>query len=196
MNRSKIEWLKNPDGSQGFEWDPFEHKTIDLSYELNNVRAPTQILVTHGEDFLSRATPEEIKLVIEKIKKYPKHTFILLTKNPKPFTDYEWPENVRAGQIINRQSDVLYMKYLLSNTIKFKFIVFDPLLERVSVRLGNIDWVIIGQDPETPVKPYWIEEIWSNCYHSSVSLYVKDPITYHADNKDIPGFSHDRRQRA
>jgi len=113
-----------------------------------------------------------IEAVFATIRDNPRHTFQLLTKNPKRYLEFKCltnPEsplflkNVQCGVTIDvvNQARLNYLKQLPKEI--YKFISFEPLLGDMSMLdLTGIDLVIIGADSTkgaTSPKKEWVDSI-------------------------------------
>jgi len=98
-----------------------------------------------GDAFNRDVKDEWIVRVLEHISRFPKATFLLLTKNPERYVDFIdiMPQNVMLGSTIETDSDELYLKYKISKAPlpsrrlnamqtlnwKYKFISIEPILD-------------------------------------------------------------------
>ncbi len=134
--------------------------------------------------------PEWIEMVIEKVKQYPQHTFMFLTKYPNEvYLKYDFPENCWLGTTVTKETDMYKndWNYLYGNNIYF--ISFEPLLEDLNLNylnFKNIDWVIIGAETgnrKNKVKPRrsWIENILYYCRRYDIPVYIKYNLSKYYD---------------
>jgi len=141
---------------------------------------------------------EWIERVIEKVKQYPKHTFIFLTKHPGVYAPWVWPKNCWLGITVTSTKNynfydsgcddssihLAYQKFKSSNTNNLKFICFEPLLESrytISIDLEGIDWVILGAESGNrrgKVLPGLdpVLKIFRYCQKNKIPIYVKDNL--------------------
>lgn len=92
--------------------------------------------------------------IVAKIKHYPQHTFIILTKRPEIYKRYIFPDNCWLGVTItdnskeNQQKIITMMSLYIVNPKK-RFISFEPIQEKIN--LSNkvaeyFHWVIVGPE--------------------------------------------------
>lgn len=129
MNKTKIEWVKNPDGTQGYTWNPIKGKcpvgcyycyahriydrfgwdsTIRLDEkELTKpckVKIPNRIFVGSMIELFGKWNKYGwMGLILATIKRCPHHTFIFLTKQPEIMAQFKFPENCWIGVSVDTQ---------------------------------------------------------------------------------------------
>ncbi|MCK4328295.1 DUF5131 family protein [candidate division WOR-3 bacterium] len=144
---------------------------------------------------------EWLEKVLEKVKRYPQHTFQFLTKFPEVYCKvYDFPKNCWLGVTITKDDDFDNGTYdfLRSdlNRDNIKYISFEPLFGRIlSYKLIKyFDWVIIGaetgnrKDKVIP-KLDWVLEIIRYCEHHKIPVYIKDNLTkYYAECRGYKQF--------
>lgn len=113
----------------------------------------------------------------------PYHCFLILTKRPERMTQFvpyyvgATPRNVWLGVTVENQREadrrLPYMKCL---TPYNRFLSVEPLLEPVTLKLENVDWVIVGGEsgPKArPCDPEWIWGIVNQCRGAGIPCFVK-----------------------
>ncbi len=155
----RFKWIKEWDDPQ---WFP---ERLREPYKL---KKPSKIFVCSIADLFGDWIPIRwIEYVIEMAEENPQHTFQFLTKNPKRYSEFEFPQNCWLGITIDGTEPLVEQvkkrEYLLTKTDNFKFISFEPLLGKVSiVRIKKVDLVIVGamtgQGAVVPEKE-WIKSI-------------------------------------
>ena len=139
------------------------------SYRLEKVkhwRKEQLVFVNSMSDLFHPDVPFEfIDKVMIVIKKYPQHTFKILTKRVKrmaqffsAWQDYPYPDNIHHGVSICTQSEAdEKIPILLSIPSAFRFVSFEPLLEYIDIvkkpwygdwdaynAIGWLEQIIIG----------------------------------------------------
>ncbi len=173
LSHTKIEWVKNPDGSKGYVWNPawgcqsncdycyarkmakrfgdpnfkptWKQKNFDKSFP----KKPSRIFVNSMSDICWWPW-DWMESVLKKIADNPIHTFLFLTKVPASYSDNFFPYySCWLGTTITNQSMMNHYADLIFETtgdVTNKiFFSFEPLLERIRLYV-NPDWVIIGAE--------------------------------------------------
>jgi len=143
---------------------------------------------------------EWIEMVIEKIKRYPQHTFQFLTKFPKVYYGRVFPENCWLGVTITKDNDFEkndeWWGWFFNET-NFTFFSFEPLLKPIStewIGYSNVDWVIIGAETgnrknKVIPKKQWVWDIVKYCDLNKIPVYIKDNLSkYYSQFKSIKEF--------
>ena len=156
MNHTDIEWVRNPDGSQGysinpvkglcpmacpycyarrmykrFKWNPelrFSSKALD---QLVEIKKPSRIFIgSTMELFGDHIKYWWLKTIFDMCLLRPQHTFIFLTKQPQNLIKWSpFPENCWVGvSITDGDDDNIPLAYFKKVEAKVKFISFEPLL--------------------------------------------------------------------
>ncbi|GAH40064.1 unnamed protein product [marine sediment metagenome] len=130
-------------------------------------------------------------LILDKIKEYPQHTFIFLTKYPSIYRQYDFPENCWLGVTITKNPKDGesgrwdYYEYKQHNKGNLKFVCYEPLLMQMQLiyylNLEGIDWVIVGAETgkrkgKVIPKKAWIEDIVDSCRKRGIPIYLKDSL--------------------
>ena len=140
MQKTKIEWVRNPDGTQGYSWNPMQgmcpyaceycyarrmyvrykwNPEIKHSQEKLNdkmPKKPTKIFVGSTFDIFHPVVESDfIEDIIDRCARYIHHTFIFLTKNPSRYAEFDFPKNCwlgtsTTGRDYNRTADLAFTK--------------------------------------------------------------------------------------
>jgi len=202
MNKTKIEWTDytwNPIKGvcpvgcwycyaramyKRFKWD--ERISITGFYPAAKMETmkPAKIFVCSTVELFH----PEIKglwrdMIFNVIKKYPQHTFQILTKLPQNI-DREMPDNVWLGVSITDPLPEHERAYdLLDHSAKIEFISLEPLIGEYFysvIPIELFDWVIVGRmtghgyryDP----KKESIKRIVSDCRRAKTPIFLKDNL--------------------
>lgn len=172
-----------------FKWDP--EIRYDGMLNIPSAKKPSRIFIgSTMELFGDWVRSEWLEDIFEKVRLYPEHTFIFLTKQPQNLKQWSpFPPNCWVGvSATNGLMFVDAMNAFLHVKAKVKFISFEPLLEwkilpyilQADLKLQKLDWVIIGQ--QTPVrkstmpKLEWIREIVEAADQAGVPVFLKDNL--------------------
>ncbi len=250
MNRTKIEWVRNPDGTQGYTWNPitgclgpdgtpenpkrcpycYAHRLAngrlkklylrDPVYphdppllvpntdpsdrfsprfwthrisEPGLVRQPSAIFVcSMGELFSDYYPASWLGRALQIFYANPRHTFLVLTKDPPRAEVTHLPDNVWFGVTINKGEDWLRLRIAEDCEAGKKFISFEPLLDDVMVnqriQLVAFDWIIIGAQtkPYLPPKKEWVEGIMEKANRLGIPVFLKNNLHWPERIQEFP----------
>lgn len=125
-----------------------------------------------------------IDQVFQMIQENPQWNFILLTKNPRRYFDFDFPPNCWIGATADTQerADIaLDVFYRLRDVKNIKFLSCEPLSERIWLDLEYypVDWLIIGGRSRSTGMPAmqpeweWVESLFSQARLLSIPVYFK-----------------------
>ena len=148
-------WKDNPN------YEPRFH--IKRLQEPYKIKEPSKIFVCSMADLFGDWIPKEtIEKVLEVVRENPQHTYQFLTKNPRRYSEFDFPKNCWLG-ITEDYTNQARLNYLKGKPDNYKFISFEPLLGDMSgLDLSGIDWVIVGaMTGSGAIKPKkeWIDSI-------------------------------------
>lgn len=123
-----------------------------------------------------------IQDVIDLTEQHSNIIFQFLTKNPKRYFEFEFPENCWLGVTIESSSfECLdrYEKYVdaLMDRENIRFVSCEPLLSPLYLKPKMFDWIIIGADstPGAFRPPFeWGQRLIQNARDCGVPVFVKD----------------------
>ena len=128
-----------------------------------------------------------IKEIIYNCLGSPQHTFMFLTKNPKRYLDFDFPDNCMLGCTITHDGESAIINRDIMKRLKMKgnrtFVSIEPIFSGFSgINFSMFDLVIIGaQTGHKPVMPQreWIDSI----IHPNI-YYKKNIIKHFPDLKN------------
>lgn len=158
MNKTKIEWVKNDDGTQGytinpvkgmcpvgcsycyaramykrFKWDPEIRMEPDWAEDLS--KKPSRVFVgSTMELFGEWISPEWLDFIFTSCHDHPEHTFFFLTKKPENLLrvlPFSVPDNCWIGVSVTHDKMLTTAMDALVHLEATTFISFEPLLERI-----------------------------------------------------------------
>ncbi len=159
MSKTRIEWVKNLDGTQGytinpvkglcpmacdycyarrmykrFKWNP-EIRMDDL--EVEKIKNPSRIFVGSTMELFGDWIPKFwFDSILNVVKGNPQHIFIFLTKQPQNLPK-EFPNNCWVGVSATNQKMHREAIYWLSQIKALvKFISYEPLLSEIIINGG------------------------------------------------------------
>ncbi|MBN2400816.1 MAG: DUF5131 family protein [Spirochaetes bacterium] len=156
----------------------FRPTWIESNFQKKFPRKPSRIFVNSMGD-ISYWQPEWMKRVLKKIKEYPQHTFLFLTKNYNVYRDYSFPRNCWLGITA---TDI---KEYCDWTVSFKnirFVSIEPMLNFFPncFKKKYTDWIIIGAETGNKKnkiipKREWIQEL-VRVRDFGISVFMKDSL--------------------
>jgi len=175
--------------------DPFEPTFHEDRLKLpGKVRKPTTIFVCSMGDILGEWVPAEwVESVIGVIEENRRHTFMILTKNPARFDDFDFPQNCLLGTTINTVKDLKRIDYLMKVPNR-RFLSIEPLFEDISeeLSLNGIDWVIMGGKTNRVGKVVfsppaeWVVPVVQQARALDIPVYIKDNLTTYERIQEFP----------
>ena len=165
-------WAKR----SGQSFEPHKSKDWRKPYKI---KEQSTIFVCSLADLFGDWVPSEwINDVIKVCRENPQHTFMFLTKNPKRYAEFEFPDNCMLGATITKPSnDKIGSLYGHSNQT---FISIEPLLgDFTGHEFTGIDLVIVGaMTGPGAIKPKkeWIDSIKhpNIFYKENIKKYMEE----------------------
>jgi protein gp37 len=145
-------------------------------------KQPRTIFVNSMSDLFHKDVPLDfISKIFDVMRRASHHRFQILTKRSARLRDLSsrltWPENVWMGVTVENTDCTFRIDDLRETGAAIKFISFEPLLGPIpSIRLEDIDWVIVGGEsgPKArPMKPEWATDIRDQCLSADVPFFFK-----------------------
>jgi len=156
--------------------------------EPEELKKPSTILVCSMADLFGEWVDEDdIQWVLDAIRSCPRHTFLLLTKNPARLPQFSpYPDNCWVGASVDyarRLEPSLHA--LVQVEAKVRWISFEPLLEDIELGDrsigGTLDWIVIGALTGPAAKTHrpsshWVLGLLLRAYLAQVPLFLKDNL--------------------
>ena len=245
MQRTTIEWCRDPDGKAGRTWNPatgclrgcrapgakksycyarriakrfgkteaeqrfepvFHQERLLAPYD---VKKPSTILVGSMTDMLGnwgwknseRELPSSIvvRLVQITITSNPQHTFLLLTKYPERYQQFNpWPTNCWLGASPTNGTTWWANQWHLSKAEwddgkRRSYISLEPLLgpviKMVLCPAPPPQWLIIGAQTGSGAKPpekSWLAGASAYAKSRNIPIFFKDSVYRAGDKRELP----------
>jgi len=176
-----------------YRFIPHEH--LKRLKQLTPRQKPMKVFIDSMWDWNSPGVkPEWCRQIIYKMIECPQHIFLILSKNPKGFSYYEFPENVWLGTSITNMSDEWRAEELrvVGDPELPRFLSLEPMLGYLNIDiLKGIDWVIIGglsQQGKDPLQPpiIAVECILTACEERETPVFMKDNLIWPEMKREFP----------
>ncbi|MDE2024958.1 MAG: DUF5131 family protein [Patescibacteria group bacterium] len=174
MYRDMVRYGKNPFKINRMNFDNIEKKLKSWS--------PRRIFVNSMSDTFHEGISLELtNMMFDLMQKYPKHTYLILTKRPLKMHEYFYGVTVPScfwlGVSCENQNYVHRIDRLKQIDCEIRFVSFEPLLSGIDHNLTGISWAIVGgesdyQDPR-PLNPHWVDSIKYLCERDKVKFFFK-----------------------
>jgi protein gp37 len=134
-----------------------------------------------------------VDATLEKIKLYPQHIFIFLTKKPNIYLRAIWdffPKNCWFGaSALNGNEVSTYQDHLFQKAGYVRFLSIEPIEEEINIDLlspDSVDWIILGGQSGPGEKFYpngeWVGRLWEYTRRHDIALFVKDNFRMKTNN--------------
>jgi protein gp37 len=160
--------------------DPFRPTFhADKIREPDNLKTPSKIFVCSMSDLFGEWIPRDwIVQVRDTVEFNPLHTFIFLTKNPKRYSEFNFPKNAWLGY---STTGPLYHEWDSRHKQNIKFISVEPMMGEIvnTAYLHDTDWIILGAETGNRKGRVEFNEDWKRqaleiCHQNNISLFVKN----------------------
>jgi protein gp37 len=130
---------------------------------------PSRIFVTHYTDLMGDFIPMEwVKSIIGVCNDLPKQTFMFLTKNPKRYYEYDFPDNCMLGVTVESKNEIQRIDMITGLKAR-KWISIEPILgDFTGVDLSQFELCVIGKlfNHVSKIRPAWVRSVLhSNIYY-------------------------------
>lgn len=181
-----------------YRFEPHAH--LDRLEQLTPNQKPMKIFMDSMSDWCSPGVdPDWIWTIINKMKQCSQHIFLVLSKNPKGFEQYKFPQNVWLGTSITTTNEIYRVHELMDKLNyhplwggNYTFLSVEPMLGIIpGTVIHGVDWVIIGALSRTgkpPLQPKkkWVECIITSADDFGIPVYTKDNLTVVEPRKEFP----------
>ena len=145
-------------------------------------KKPQTIFVNSMSDLFHRDVPLPfIQEVFRVMNEAHWHQFQILTKRADRLLELSpqlsWTRNIWLGVSVENDQYVHRIDLLRQTSAHIKFLSLEPLLGPLPhLRLGQIDWVIVGGESgpgARPMDPSWVKGIRDQCVKADVPFFFK-----------------------
>jgi protein gp37 len=145
-------------------------------------KKPKVVFVNSMSDLFHPEVPFEfISAVFAVMNETPQHTYQVLTKRSDRLLELapllKWSPNIWMGVSVENDKYTYRANDLAQTPAVIKFISVEPLIGPVrTLKLENIDWVIVGGESghkARPVKKHWIDFLKAQCFELHIPFFFK-----------------------
>ena len=146
-------------------------------------KRPSRILVCFTGDIMRPEVPSKlIQLAIGRCIAHPQHTFLWLTKNPKRYKQFQFPQNTWLGTTYNNKKDIGRLFDLMRNPNNIVYVSIEPMMEKLyydDVGIGRMNWLIVGgysNPSKIQPKKEWIENVIDVADRYHIPVWMKNNL--------------------
>ena len=176
----------------------FTPQWLESNFQKKFPKKPKRIFMNSMSD-INFWRPEWMERVLEKVKQYPQHTFMFLTKFPEVYTRYDFlKENIWRGitvesqEMVDKRFPQRFRYYTWMQRPGKTFLSIEPLLGDIT-DIPYCDWVIVGAETgnrKNKVVPdmEYFGNIYYKCWEKKIPYFEKDSIQAITGRKPIREF--------
>lgn len=164
----------------GYSTKPTFHK--DRLKQPLNAKSGRKIFVCSTADLFGKWVPDEwIIQILNIVKQRPDLTFQFLTKNPRRYHSFQFPENCWLGCTVTKGNAEIFS---LSTEKRIRFVSLEPLLGPIKFKFAPFDWIIIGAMTGANKNKYspkidWINDIIKYADNKNIPVFIKNNLKYY-----------------
>jgi len=153
--------------------------------EPARLKKPSKIFVcSMGEPFGPWLPESWQRAVFKMIEQNPRHTFQLLTHQPKNLTPWSpFPPNAWVGATATNAQELITASIALFDVeASVRFVSLEPLL-------SPVDWIIVGAQTgpgARPPKREWVEDILDAAARYDIPVLLKRNLHWPAEHQEWP----------
>jgi len=153
------------------------------------VKVPQRVFVVDTGDLFGKWIPAEwIEKVIEVMTACDWHKYFLLTKNPKRYQEFTFPDHCWLGATVTGQKDAGKIRIMQGLNHPHKFLSVEPLFTPLAAPLDNLQWIVIGAqtgpNPRVP-KAAWVDTIVQEARRVKAQIYLKENLLPYYQGRTI-----------
>jgi len=177
-----------------FGWDTHIRQDLTVFDDLFKLKKPSKIFVGSMHDIFGDWIPHhwiaEIRDIILNHTEFDKHTFIFLTKFPKRYLEFRFPNNCWLGTTITgKENNQSHIHGSFSGMDNIKFISFEPLLAEPEpiTKYLSLDWIIIGGlTPKPAHKKEWVQGLINQARERQIPIFIKPNLKWNKKIQEFP----------
>ena len=135
----------------------FRHDRLDAPVNTTYPKNTTEpeagrVFVCSMADLFGHWVPVDwVSQVLDAMQKVPQWEYLLLTKNPARYQEFDLPKTAWVGATLDRQETAQQRIDAVRRAkgAKIKWVSLEPLLEPIKADFSGLDWVVIGAQSGT-----------------------------------------------
>jgi protein gp37 len=174
-------------------YDFIPHPHLERLIQLSPTQKPKKIFIDSMWDWNASGIKDQwLSDIIDKMRECSQHTFQILSKRPKRYSKFKYPNNVWLGTSVATDADCFRIDQLLqSNSKNIKFVSIEPIHSRINHSFDGLDWIIIGAETgNSKVKiipdKNWIGEIIERGKQKGIAVFVKENANWPQAIQEFP----------
>jgi protein gp37 len=153
------------------------------------VKVPQRVFVVDTGDLFGSWIPRDwIEKVIDVMTACDWHKYFLLTKNPKRYLQFKFPDHCWLGATVTGQKDAHRIRIMQGLNHPHKFLSVEPLFTPLTAPLNGLQWIVIGAmtgpTPRVP-KAAWVDAIVKEAREVKAQIYLKDNLRPYYQGRTI-----------
>ncbi len=146
-------------------------------------------------DLFGNWVPREwIETVLSVMREAKRWNFLLLTKFPQRYQEFQFPENVWLGTTVDCQARVANAERAMSRVnAPVRWVSLEPLFEPIEMDFSLFNWVVIGgasrstQTPKFTPPPEWVADITARARQAGCAVFYKGNLGSADRFREYPG---------
>jgi protein gp37 len=214
VQATKIEWVRNPDGTQGHtvnpwigckhncyycyakklnnrfhfvkNWEEPEYQSLWL-HKIDNLKKPSTIFMGSMCDlFGDWMLSGDIQNILNHCGTFTQHKFLFLTKNSKRYREFNFPKNCWKGATITTGVGAIFL--CVRGAPKLDFVSVEPLLTEIGDYFPKTKWIIVGglTGSKAPHSKYWVDHIITIARNRNIPIFLKSNLKYPKVIQEFP----------
>ena len=199
LSRTKRPWVINPDGSQGFVWNPINQISKHPKKHLLNptdliepyrIIKPSRILTCPSTDLFSPLNRENwIGEILFLMNGLPRHDFIVVTGQAEAILKWRKfipKEGVWLGVRLNCQEHMKRLFCLRMADTKVNFILVESLERPIELDLFGLNWIVIDGNSKGKLAEEAVRPVLEQARHLKIPIFLKDELHWPQKIQEFP----------
>lgn len=199
LSRTKRPWVINPDGSQGFVWNPINQISKHPKKHLLNptvliepyrIRKPSRILTCLSTDLFSPLNRENwIGEILFLMNGLPRHDFIVVTGQAEAILKWRKfipKEGVWLGVRLKSQRHMKRLFCLRMADTKVNFILIESLKRPIELNLFGLNWIVMEGNSKGKLAEEAVRPVLEQARHLKIPIFLKANLNHGRVIREFP----------